>query len=318
MPRCCYSKMMDPTKPTELGSYEGKYPKDLFKKTVLVNEHPIGHVAKETDDLIVVFSDTDTSIRFDIPKSEIVLAGGSVVANQDLLFRYRKQRDEAMPPDRSLRPSGEEIRAAAAQQLEVEEKRRTTPDAIMEERNYLATQPRPETAVASTPEGYLDTESELSKKIKRALAELREIIVAGSKVAKKKAKEAQLQAEEKQAEMDAEAISRMGDLSSKFADSFEEVLSEIRTRTYADQEQIYTGFLKLMNTQRELIVARRDLARKLKDSVSVPVVVDKPKVDASQGLAEHINESRTLDDRTITAKRKSKRRKMIRKRKRKS
>ena len=44
--------------------------------------------------------------------------------------------------------------------------------------------------------------------------------------------------------MDGEAISRMGDLAMRFADSFEDVVSEIRTRTYGDQVQIYTGFIK--------------------------------------------------------------------------
>ena len=44
--------------------------------------------------------------------------------------------------------------------------------------------------------------------------------------------------------MDAEAISRMGDLAMRFADSFEDVLSEIRTKTYAEQMQNLTRFYK--------------------------------------------------------------------------
>lgn len=289
-----------PAPEVDMASYERKYPKDLFNKTVLLNNQPIGQVAKETDDTVVVFSDTDDSVRFDVPKSEIVMSGSSIVVNEDLLFRYRKSRDAPMPPDRALRPSAEQIRAATTEQLEVKEKKRTTPDAVVEEQGYLATAPRPETTVVSVPEGYVDTESEFSKKIKRALAELREIIIAGTKVAKKKAKKAQLEAREKQAEMDAEAISRMGDLAMKFAGSFEDVMSEVRTRTYADQEQIYTGFLKLMDTQRKLVVARRDLARRLKDSVAVPVV-DKPQLDAPPELPEDINESRTRRKRKSTA-----------------
>ena len=293
-----------PTTELDLGSYEGKYPKDLFNRTVLVNDRPVGRVAKETEDVIVVFSDSDSSTRFDIPKSEITLAGSSIVANEDLLFRYRKSRDAPLPPDMPLRPSGEEIRAAARQQLEIEEKKRTTPDAVMEEGNYLATTPRPETTEVSVPEGYVDTESELSKKFKSALNELKEIIIAGTKVAKKKARQAKLEAMEKQADMDAEAISKMGDLSMRFADSFEEILTEIRKRTYADQDHIYTGFLKLMDTQRDLVVARRDLARRLKDSVSVPVV-DNPQLDAPPGLPENIHKSGTLTEhRSTTTKRK--------------
>ena len=88
---------------TDLGSYEGKYPKGFFNKTVVVNNRPIGRVAKETNEVIVVFSDTDSSVRFDIPKSEISTAGVSVIANEDLLFRYRTHRDAPMPEDRVLR-----------------------------------------------------------------------------------------------------------------------------------------------------------------------------------------------------------------------
>src|SRR5919202_1267628 len=121
---CCIaaSFAMEKEAPTEadLGSYEGKYPKDLFNKTVIVNEQAIGRVAKETDDVIVVFSDTDSSIRFDIPKSEISTAGASVIANEDLLFRSRTRRDAPMPEDRALRASVQEIRQkVAAEQLEI-------------------------------------------------------------------------------------------------------------------------------------------------------------------------------------------------------
>src|SRR5918995_5223098 len=125
-------ELKQPSTETDLGSYEGKYPKDFFNRTVTLNDRPIGRVAKETEEIIVVFSDTDSSIRFDIPKSEISVAGASVIANEDLLFRYRTHRDAPMPEDRSLRPSAEEIRAAAAEQLEIE-KESTTADSIMEE-----------------------------------------------------------------------------------------------------------------------------------------------------------------------------------------
>jgi hypothetical protein len=59
----------------------------------------------------------------------------------------------------------------------------------------------------------------------------------------------------------------MGNLAKQFTTSFEDIVSEIRTRTYAEQEQIYVGFLKLMEQQRGLLVARKDLAAKLKGSV---------------------------------------------------
>ena len=297
---------------TDLGSYEGKYPSGFFNKTVVVNNRPIGRVAKETDEVIVVFSDTDSSIRFDIPKSEISTAGASVIANEDLLFRYRTRRDAPMPEARALRASVQEIQAAASEQLEIE-KKSTTADSIMEEGRQLATVPRPETASVSRPEGYIDTESEISKKMKSTLAELKEMIVAGTKVAKKKAKQAQETAAEKRAEMDAEAISRMGDLAMRFADSFEDVLSEIRTRTYAEQVQIYTGFIKLMDQQRTLVVARRDFAERLKDSVNVPVVepgdMEGRELKAPPELPEELGESGTLPERKSTTTTTTRRRK---------
>jgi hypothetical protein len=286
---------------TDLGSYEGKYPKGFFNKTVVVNNRPIGRVAKETDEVIVVFSDTDSSIRFDIPKSEISTAGASVIANEDLLFRYRTHRDAPMPEGRALRASAQEIRTAATEQLEIEEKS-TTADSIMEEGSQLATVPRPETTSVSRPEGYIDTESEISKKMKSALAELKEIIVAGTKVAKKEAKQAQESAAEKRAEMDGETISRMGDLAMRFADSFEDVLSEIRTRTYAEQVQIYTGFIKLIDQQRTLVVANRDFAERLKDSVDVSVVesqdqdIKTRELEAPPELPEEIEGKRSLSE----------------------
>jgi hypothetical protein len=297
---------------TDLGSYEGKYPSGFFNKTVVVNNRPIGRVAKETDEVIVVFSDTDSSIRFDIPKSEISTAGASVIANEDLLFRYRTHRDAPMPEGRALRASVQEIQEAASEQLEIE-KKSTTADSIMEEGRQLATVPRPETTSVSRPEGYIDTESEISKKMKSAIAELKEIIVAGTKVAKKKAKQAQETAAEKRAEMDAEAISRMGDLAMRFADSFEDVLSEIRTRTYAEQVQIYTGFIKLIDQQRTLLVARRDFAERLKDSVNVPVVepgdMETKELKAPPELPEDLEESRTLSERKSTTTTTARRRK---------
>ena len=301
---------------TDLGSYEGKYPKGFFNKTVLVNNRPIGRVAKETDEVIVVFSDTDSSIRFDIPKSEISTTGASVIASEDLLFRYRAHRDAPMPEGRALRASVQEIRAASTEQLEIE-KKSTTADSVMEEGRQLATLPRPETTSVSRPEGYIDTESEISKKMKGALAELKEIIVAGTKVAKKKAKQAQENAAEKRAEMDGEAISRMGDLAMRFADSFEDILSEIRTRTYTEQVQIYTGFIKLIDQQRTLVLARREFAERLKDSVNVPVVGPQDQdtktreLKAPPELPEDLEGNRSLSEGKSTTTTTAKRRKRI-------
>jgi hypothetical protein len=256
----------------DLGSFEGKYPKDLFNKTVVVDGQTIGHVVRETGDQIVVFGDSDNA-RFDIPKSIIALSGGSVTINTgESIAQYAQDRDAPLPAGKSLRPSAEEIRTVANRQFDEEQERATTPDRVMSEASSLMAEPRPETVGVSTPEGYVDTESELSKKMKRAAKELREIIVAGTKVAKKKAKKAKAKAEAKQASMDRQAIGRMGTLASTFAESFEDILTEIRTRRYADQVDIYTGFVKLLDQQRQLVLARRDLAIRLSNSVNVPVV----------------------------------------------
>jgi hypothetical protein len=58
----------------------------------------------------------------------------------------------------------------------------------------------------------------------------------------------------------------MASLATELTNSFSNVLLEIETRPYAEQEQIYKGLLKLMNHQRKLVKARQDLATKLKGS----------------------------------------------------
>lgn len=97
-------------------------------------------------------------------------------------------------------------------------------------------------------------------------------MVSGAKAAKSGAKVAKQKIEEKQAQRDAEKISKMGGLAAQLTNSFDNILFEIKTRPYAEQEQIYKGLLKLMNQQRKLVKARRDLATKLKGSVDKPVV----------------------------------------------
>lgn len=115
-------------------------------------------------------------------------------------------------------------------------------------------------------------EEEIVEKMKIAASDLKDIIISGAKVAKEKIKERREIAAEKKADRDAEKISKMGDLATQFTNSFEDILSEIRTRTYTEQEEIYTGFLKLIEQQHGLLIARRDLATKLKSSVQKPVV----------------------------------------------
>src|ERR1051325_1508325 len=119
----------------------------------------------------------------------------------------------------------------------------------------------------SSPSRLQVDEQEIVKKIKIAANDLKDIIASGAKVAKQRIRERKEIAADKQADKDAEKISKMGDLATQFTSSFEDIVSEIRTRTYAEQEQIYLGFLKLMEQQRGLLIARRDLAAKLKGSV---------------------------------------------------
>ena len=67
----------------------------------------------------------------------------------------------------------------------------------------------------------------------------------------------------------------MGDLALQFSTSFDDILSEISlTRTYAEQEQIYKGFIRLIQMQRKLLVARKELATKLKGAVHEPILIN--------------------------------------------
>jgi hypothetical protein len=115
-------------------------------------------------------------------------------------------------------------------------------------------------------------EEEIGNKLKAAASEFKDRIISGTKVAKQKIKQTQEIVEKKQANRDAEKISKMGSLATQFTSSFDDILSDIKTRTYEEQEEIYTGFIKLIEQQRDLLIARRGLAAKLKDSVQKPVV----------------------------------------------
>ena len=271
----------------DLASFEGRYPKDLFNKSVFSNDKQtiIGRVTKETDSLIVVFSDSDNS-RFDIPKSKITVDGGSVVIiEKDAhLLQYKVERGVPFPQDnKSLRPTAKEIFHTTTKGIEEEEEKQdkgeiniqaTRADALIKEGQELANSPRPTTVRVSKPENYHnDNETEIIKKVKRAASDLKDIILSAATIAERKVKEVREAEEERQIEIDAENISKMGNLATQFTNSFEDVLSEIRTRTYTEQEQIYIGFLKLMEQQRELIVARKDLSARLKASVRKPLVV---------------------------------------------
>jgi hypothetical protein len=115
-------------------------------------------------------------------------------------------------------------------------------------------------------------EEEIAEKIKTTANEFKDMIISGTKIAKQKVKQTQEIIEEKQANRDAKKISKMGNLAIQFTSSFDDILSDIKIRTFEEQEQIYTGFIKLIEQQRDLLIARKDLAAKLKDSVQKPVV----------------------------------------------
>lgn len=92
------------------------------------------------------------------------------------------------------------------------------------------------------------------------------------------------------AQKDAEKISKNGGLATQLTNSYSNILFEIETKSYAEQEQIYKGLLKLMNQQHKLIKARRDLATKLKGS-------DKPDVNENRKEAkEHSIVGRNEED----------------------
>ena len=149
------------------------------------------------------------------------------------------------------------------------------------------------TSSVSIPTPRID-EEEIIRKLKQATINLKDILISGAEVAKKKIergkniaeekiKEQQEAAEERKVESDAIKISEMGDLAVRFSSSFDDILSEISsTRTYSEQVQIYKGFIKLIGLQRKLLVARKELAAKLKDSVQEPIVALNKKIGQQQ------------------------------------
>jgi hypothetical protein len=108
-------------------------------------------------------------------------------------------------------------------------------------------------------------EEEILRKLMEAVSEFKDRMSSGAKWAKEKIEERQIQKDEQR-------ISKMGELASSYTDSFDQAMTEIRTtHSYAEQEQIYDGFMKLLEKQREFVSARKDLASKLKSSVTDPM-----------------------------------------------
>jgi multidrug efflux pump subunit AcrB len=167
-------------------------------------------------------------------------------------LQYKVERGSPLPQDnKNLRPSRKEIFDSTKdieEEKEEEDKlakgeinsQATRADALIKEGQELANKPRPATVSVSKPESYHNyDETEIVKKLKRAASDLKDIILSAATIAERKFKESREAEEERQVDIDAENISKMGGLATQFTNSFEDVLSEIRTRTYAEQEQIY-------------------------------------------------------------------------------
>jgi len=209
----------------------------------------LGKVRGLFEPLVIIEKGTLNKEKYYIPKSLILRYDG------DALYFRLTEVQVRISCMRESAPSDDDVK-----QIQLEAER-------------LATSPKTNIARSRENEGY-----EVVGKLKTAGNEFKELILSSAQSAKEKIKE-------KQAQKDAQKISRMGELATTFTNSFDEVMSEIsRTRTYAEQEQIYKGFLKLLKLQRELILARRDLAKKLKGSVTQRISSNMSKKDMKKEL----------------------------------
>lgn len=236
----------------EQDSYEDKYSRSLFKKAFVIGRQTIGHVAKDGEDTVVIFSESGNA-RYDIPKSEVVSFGGTVsLRDASNLENYRRDKDSPLPEDRKkLRASAEEIREAARDHerytklSQVE----TRANQILRERQELEKWPREATRAVSMLEGYTEQpEPEIVREIKDAAREFRELLSAGSRIAAKKAKDKKREANEKLAQQDADKIANMGNLAARFTEDYDRILDQIRSRPYSEQRKIYDGLLHCWTT----------------------------------------------------------------------
>ncbi len=108
-------------------------PKDLFRKSVvtvsndennnIISQNLMGYVAKDTEQLIVVFSEFNGNLRFDIPKSIISVAGNSVIIDSsETLSKYKVKREDPFPQGKSSTEeiSGTLTRVSEPERLEIE------------------------------------------------------------------------------------------------------------------------------------------------------------------------------------------------------
>ena len=105
-----------------LASFEGRYPKDLFNKSVYTDDNQVlvGYVAKEIGNILIVFSEFNKKIRYDIPKSDIVVAGSMVIVqnSQFELSKYKVKRDAPFPEGKDLKPTEESAHSMEATKVE--------------------------------------------------------------------------------------------------------------------------------------------------------------------------------------------------------
>jgi hypothetical protein len=84
----------------------------------IISQNLIGYVAKDTEQLIVVFSEFNGNLRFDIPKSIISVAGNSVIIDSsETLSKYKVNREDPFPQGKS---SAEEISGTLTRVIEPE------------------------------------------------------------------------------------------------------------------------------------------------------------------------------------------------------
>ncbi|PWU81158.1 MAG: hypothetical protein DLM72_08525, partial [Candidatus Nitrosopolaris wilkensis] len=143
--------------------------KDLFRKAVvtvsndennnIISQNLIGYVAKDTEDLIVVFSEFDGNLRFDIPKSIISISGNSVIIDKrETLSKYKFKRDDPLPQGKHLRPSAEEISGTQARVIEAERREveisGQQPEPIKTRKQYKTPVQAPTPSQSAQPSSY--------------------------------------------------------------------------------------------------------------------------------------------------------------------
>src|SRR6476646_4750541 len=231
----------------------------------------LGKVKGLYEPLIVIEKGTINKEKLYIPKSVIEKYSANI------LYLGITEQEAKNIYTRESPPSADEIK-----QIETITENRI----LASRRNNIETTEQQKAEVKKQRQHPKSEEEEIIKKLKQAACELKDLLISGAKVAKEKInegkditqekiKEQREAAEERKAENDAKKISKMGDLALQFSTSFDDILSEISlTRTYAEQEQIYKGFIRLIQMQRKLLVARKELAAKLKDSVDKPILIN--------------------------------------------